>query len=83
MKRFLFLTVLMIASMQVFSANVDLATAKASAQQFAATKMAASGKLMAPSAIDLNLVKLEMNSDQPGTAVLHLQHRRPFHHRLG
>jgi len=72
MKRFLFLTVLMIASMQVFSANVDLATAKASAQQFAAAKMAASGKLMAPSAIDLNLVKLEMNSDQPGTAVYYI-----------
>ena len=69
MKRFLFLTALMIASMQVFSANVDLATAKASAQQFAAAKMAASGKMMAPSAVDLNLVKLEMNSDQPGIAV--------------
>ncbi len=72
MKRFLFLTALIIASMQVFGANVDLATAKASAQQFAAAKMAASGKLMAPSAIDLNLVKLEMNSDQPGTAVYYI-----------
>lgn len=62
----------MIASMQMFSANVDLATAKASAQQFAAAKMAASGKLMAPSAIDMKLVKQEMNSDKPGTAVYYI-----------
>ena len=72
MKRFLFLTALIIASMQVFGANVDLATARASAQQFVAAKMAASGKMMAPSAVDLNLVKLEMNSDQPGIAVYYI-----------
>ena len=72
MKRLLFFIALMIASMQMFSANVDLATAKASAQQFAAAKMAASGKLMAPSAIDMKLVKQEMNSDKPGTAVYYI-----------
>jgi hypothetical protein len=75
MKRFLFLTALIIASMQVFGANVDLATARASAQQFVAAKMAASGKMMAPSAVDLNLVKLEMNSDQPGIA----EQARPYY----
>ena len=61
----------MIASMQMFSANVDLATAKATAQQYAASKMA-NGKLMAPSAIDMELVKQEMNSDKPGTAVYYI-----------
>ena len=71
MKRLLFFTALMIASMQMFSANVDLATAKATAQQYAASKMA-NGKLMAPSAIDMELVKQEMNSDKPGTAVYYI-----------
>ena len=71
MKRFLFLTVLLIASMQLFGANVDLATARATAQQYAASKMA-KGKLMAPSAIDMKLVKQEMNSDKPGTAVYYI-----------
>ncbi len=71
MKRLLFFTALMIASMQMFSANVDLATAKATAQQYAASKMA-KGKLMAPSAIDMKLVKQEMNSDKPGTAVYYI-----------
>ena len=63
MKRFLFLTVLLIASMQLFGANVDLATARATAQQYAASKMAANGKM---------LVKQEMNSDKPGTAVYYI-----------
>lgn len=72
MKRFLFLIALIIASMQVFGANVDLATAKATAQQYAASKMAASGKLMAPAAIDLQLVKQEMNTDKPGTTVYYI-----------
>ena len=72
MKRFLFLTVLMIASMQLFGANVDLATARATAQQYAASKMAANGKIMAPAAIDLQLVKQEMNTDKPGTAVYYI-----------
>lgn len=71
MKRLLFFIALMIASMQMFSANVDLATAKATAQQYAASKMA-NGKLMAPSAIDMELVKQEMNSDKPGTAVYYI-----------
>ncbi len=57
--------------MQVFGANVDLATAKATAQQYAASKMA-KGQLMAPSAIDMKLVKQEMNSDKPGTAVYYI-----------
>ena len=72
MKRFLFLTVLMIASMHLFGANVDLATARATAQQYAASKMAANGKIMAPAAIDLQLVKQEMNTDKPGTAVYYI-----------
>ncbi|MBR0493382.1 MAG: Spi family protease inhibitor, partial [Muribaculaceae bacterium] len=71
MKRLLFFIALMIASMQMFSANVDLATAKATAQQYAASKMA-NGKLMAPSAIDMELVKQEMNADKPGTAVYYI-----------
>ena len=61
----------MIASMQMFSANVDLATARATAQQYAASKMD-NGKMMAPSAIDMKLVKQEMNSDKPGTAVYYI-----------
>ena len=71
MKRFLFLTALVVAAMQMMGANVDLATAKATAQQYAASKMA-NGKLMAPSAIDMKLVKQEMNSDKPGTAVYYI-----------
>ena len=71
MKRLLLLTALMIASMQMFSANVDLATARATAQQYAASKMD-NGKMMAPSAIDMKLVKQEMNSDKPGTAVYYI-----------
>ena len=61
----------MIASMQMFSANVDLATARSTAQQYAASKMA-NGKLMAPSTIDMKLVKQEMNTDKPGTAVYYI-----------
>ncbi len=71
MKRLLLLTALMIASMQMFSANVDLATARATAQQYAASKMD-NGKMMAPSAIDMKLVKQEMNTDKPGTAVYYI-----------
>ncbi|MBR1725492.1 MAG: Spi family protease inhibitor, partial [Muribaculaceae bacterium] len=55
----------------MMGANVDLATAKATAQQYAASKMA-NGKQMAPSAIDLKLVKQEMNSNKPGTAVYYI-----------
>ena len=71
MKRLLFFSALIIAAMQMMGANVDLATAKATAQQYAASKMA-NGKLMAPSAIDLKLVKQEMNSNKPGTAVYYI-----------
>ena len=71
MKRLLFFSALIIAAMQMMGANVDLTTAKATAQQYAASKMA-NGKLMAPSAIDLKLVKQEMNSDKPGTAVYYI-----------
>ena len=71
MKRLLFFSALIIAAMQMMGANVDLATAKATAQQYAASKMA-NGKQMAPSAIDLKLVKQEMNSNKPGTAVYYI-----------
>ena len=71
MKRLLFFSALIIAAMQMMGANVDLATAKATAQQYAASKMA-NGKQMAPSAIDLKLLKQEMNSNKPGTAVYYI-----------
>ncbi len=71
MKRFLFIIALMIASLQLMGANVDLATARATAQQYAASKMT-NGKLTAPSAINMTLVKQEMNTDKPGTAVYYI-----------
>lgn len=71
MKKILFFTVLIFAAMQVMGANVDLATAKVTAQQYAVSKMA-KGQLMAPEAIDVNLVKQEMNSEQPGIAVYYI-----------
>ena len=71
MKKFLFFTVLIFAAMQVTGANVDLATAKATAQQYAVSKMT-KGQLVAPSSVDVKLVKQEMNSEQPGTAVYYI-----------
>ena len=72
MKRFLFLTALIIASMQVFGADVDLATARTTAQQFVANKMSANGKFMAPSLVSMKLVMQEMNNDKPGSAAYYI-----------
>ena len=69
-KLFLFVFVIAIA-LQAMGADIDLATAKSSAQRFAASKMA-QGHFMNPSNIDMTLVKQEMNSVKPGTTVYYI-----------
>ena len=69
-KLFLFVFVIAVA-VQAMGANVDLATAKSSAQRFAASKMA-QGHFMNPSNIDMTLVKQEMNSVNLGDAVYYI-----------
>ena len=72
MRKLLLLISLSIATIQAMGADVDLATARLAAQQFAVNKMSASGKLMSPQAINMRLVKQEMNSDKAGSTVYYI-----------
>ena len=72
MKRIVLLIALAIAAMHAMSADVDLATARTTAQQFVANKMSANGKFMAPSLVSMKLVMQEMNNDKPGSAAYYI-----------
>lgn len=71
MKKLLFLTFAIAVAMLSMGANVDLETARSSAQRFAASKMS-NGRLMNPSNIDMKLVQQEMNSVNQGNAVYYI-----------
>jgi len=71
MRRFLFLGFIFTIALQVMGANVNLADARATAQQFAANKMT-KGQIKSPSAIDMKLVHQEMNSDNAGIAAYYI-----------
>ena len=72
MKRILLLLTVVIAAMQVMGADVDLANARATAQQFVFSKMSTSGKLTSPAAVDVKLIKQEMNNEKAGAAVYYI-----------
>jgi len=71
MKRILFLAVLMMATAQAWSANVDAAMAQASAQRFFNRQVIA-GRMMAPAQGSLKLAHTEMNTSMTSTPVYYI-----------
>ena len=63
MKKVLFLAVLLLASMQLLAANVDIETARETAVNFMAGK-AVNGRLMTPKAPQVKWIHQEMNSSK-------------------
>ena len=71
MKKLFLLSFVIAVAMQAMGADVDLATAKSSAQKFAAAKMA-DGRFMNPSGIEMKLVQQEMSSVNEGAAAYYI-----------
>ena len=70
MRRFLLIAALLLTAAQVWSANVDAAAARASAQQFLNRQNA--GRMAAPAQGSLRLAYTEMNTVSPSTPVFYV-----------